>query len=129
MATNTWEFFTWDEFRCRHCGRNEMDPDYITMLDELRRTYGRPIVVSSGYRCPDHNEAVSNTGRSGPHTTGQASDVRVHGSDAHYLIALALKHGFTGLGVHQKGDPATRFVHLDTIKSSGRSPRPWVWSY
>lgn len=130
MSTNNnWEFFRYEEFACRHCGRNEMDPDFITRLDEMRRRYGRPIVVNSGYRCPDHNEAVSSTGRNGPHTTGRAADVRVLGRDAYLVISLAPIFGFTGLGVAQKGDHGSRFIHLDTIENSATSPRPWVWSY
>jgi uncharacterized protein YcbK (DUF882 family) len=101
-----------------------MDPDFLYKLDNLRKDFGKPIIISSGYRCPHHNEAVSSTGLGGPHTTGKACDILVSGHDAYDLLKLVVNHGFKGIGINQKGP--SRFIHLDMIDSD---LRPWLWSY
>lgn len=45
------------------------------LLDPLRNLYGKPIVVTSGYRSPALNRAVGGA-KSSQHTTGQAADIR-----------------------------------------------------
>ena len=45
------------------------------ILDPLREAYGKPIVVSSGYRCSKLNRAVGGVARS-QHITGQAADIQ-----------------------------------------------------
>lgn len=44
------------------------------ILDPLRKAYGQPIIVSSGYRCPELNKAVGGA-RTSQHTLGQAADI------------------------------------------------------
>ena len=44
------------------------------ILDPLREAYGKPIVVSSGYRCPKLNRTVGGAAKS-QHVTGQAADI------------------------------------------------------
>lgn len=45
------------------------------ILDPLREAYGKPIVVTSGYRCYLLNRAVGGA-TSSQHTKGQAADIR-----------------------------------------------------
>ena len=45
------------------------------VLDPLRELYGKPIVVTSGYRCQKLNRAVGGASRS-QHITGEAADIR-----------------------------------------------------
>lgn len=47
------EYFTETELACRCCGRLLVDPDLIKRLETLRQLVGRPILVNSGYRCPE----------------------------------------------------------------------------
>lgn len=96
-------------------------------LDDLRHRYGKPLVVSSGYRCPDHNVKVSSTGRTGPHTTGHAADLLVDRGDAFRLLKIALAMRFTGIGFQQKG--VGRFIHLDDLPNLIGQPRPTIWTY
>jgi uncharacterized protein YcbK (DUF882 family) len=104
-----------------------MDAVFLEQLDELRHMYGKPLIITSGYRCPDHNAAVSATGRTGPHTTGRAADLRVDRRDALQLLKLALALNFTGIGVNQKGNG--RFLHVDNLPNAHGQPRPTIWSY
>lgn len=122
-------FFSHSELACRHCSIERMDDLFMDRLIHLRQALNFPLPVSSGYRCPEHNARVSRTGRTGPHTTGRAADVRVYGHRAHELIKLACLHGFTGIGISQGGPHAARFVHLDDLPNAPGQPRPWVWDY
>jgi uncharacterized protein YcbK (DUF882 family) len=115
--------FKADEFKCSHCGKNEMKPDFLTKLQALRTTYGKPMRVTSGYRCPQH-PIEAKKAAPGAHASGCAVDIGVEGADAHRLLTLALGAGFTGIGVQQKG--TGRFIHLDTMTTGAR---PTVWSY
>lgn len=119
--------FKVSEFNCSHCGENRMDTAFMEQLDELRHMYGKPLTVTSGYRCPEHNAAVSSTGRTGPHTTGRAADLAVDRANALQLLKLALALGFTGIGVQQKG--GGRFLHVDNLPNAPGQPRPTLWSY
>ncbi len=44
------------------------------VLDPLRELYGKPIRITSGYRCPRLNKAVGGVSNS-QHLTGQAADI------------------------------------------------------
>lgn len=123
-----WKFFTFEEFTCKcGCGQNLMHPSFIDKLDLLREDLDFPLVVTSGYRCPKHNNKVSTTGLTGPHTTGRAVDLSVDRARAYKLLDVALALKFTGIGVQQKG--AVRFIHLDDLLPGANQPRPTIWSY
>lgn len=119
--------FAMSEFQCSCCGENKMTSDFINKLTGLRIVADFPFIISSGYRCPKHNNQVSSTGHDGPHTTGRAADIRVYGKQALYLVERAQAFGFTGIGVAQKGK--ARFIHLDDLESMYNRPRPHIWSY
>ena len=104
-----------------------MSKKFLTRLDKLRWMNNEPIALSSAYRCPDHNAKVSSTGRTGPHTTGKAVDIRCSGDIAYRVLTLAAELGFRGIGVSQKGNHGSRFIHIDDIEDE--TIRPWVWSY
>ena len=119
--------FTRAEFQCKcGCGQAEMSGAFMDLIQGLRDKCRFPFVISSGYRCPDHNDAVSGSGRDGPHTTGKACDISVSGEPAWILLYHAMKAGMPGVGVKQHG--TTWFIHLD-ILSNDTHPRPRVWSY
>lgn len=44
------------------------------VLDPLREAYGKPITVTSGYRCPELNKAVKGS-KTSQHVKGQAADI------------------------------------------------------
>jgi len=121
--------FSASEFVCRcGCGQgaDQMRAALLDKLQEIRTRLGRPLTITSGYRCPDHNQAVSQSGRDGPHTLGVAADVAVAGKDAWTVLALATQLGVPRIGVAQKGDHASSFLHLDVLDTP---IAPWIWSY
>lgn len=115
--------FSAKEFACSHCGENEMKPDFMAKLQKLRTAYGKPMKITSGYRCAKHPIEAAKSAP-GAHAIGCAADIGIQGAEAHKLLSLALQEGFTGIGVQQKG--TGRFLHLDTLQGS---TRPTVWSY
>ena len=48
------------------------------ILDPIREDWGSPIIVSSGYRCPELNKAVGGANTSG-HQYGYCADLQVKG--------------------------------------------------
>lgn len=44
------------------------------VLDPLRTIYGKPIIVSSGYRCKELNSIIGGS-KTSQHMTGQAADI------------------------------------------------------
>lgn len=143
--------FSESEFRCKHTGRCEMQVEFMDRMQLQRNIYGRPMDVlrGSGYRDRSHPvEARKET--SGSHTKGKAADTPVAGADARrflfaavlvsaveaklideetakHWLPLMLRHGFTGIGIQQKG--GSRFIHLDDCTATDGLPRPTVWSY
>ena len=45
------------------------------ILDPLREAYGKPIVISSGYRCEKLNRILGGS-KTSQHSTGEAVDIR-----------------------------------------------------
>ena len=121
-----WPNFSAAEFRCQHTGADGMDATFMDRLQALRADFGKPMVISSGYRDPSHPIEAAKP-QPGAHASGRACDVRVEGGEALELVALAYRHGFTGIGVQQKG--GGRFIHLDDLPHAPNRPRPWIWSY
>ncbi len=66
--------FSLHEFECRHCGAVMIDSELVRRLQTARDKIGRPLVVTSGYRCPAHNKAVGGAANS-QHLYGKAADV------------------------------------------------------
>lgn len=69
------------------------------VLDPLREAWGKPITVTSGYRCPALNRAVSGA-KNSHHITGMAADITT-GSKVDnkklFQLVLDLKLVFTQL--------------------------------
>ncbi len=116
--------FTADEFRCRcGCGRADMDSYFMARLQGVRDTYGRPMPINSGFRCPEYDRAI---GGAGVHPKGHAGDIAVSGEGVYHLQRAAYLAGMRGIGVKQHGPHASRFMHLDDLDGP---MRPRVWTY
>lgn len=84
--------------------------ELIVLLNAIRSRYGKPIVVTSGYRSPEHNAAVGGV-KNSYHTLGLAADIRPlneNRSDVSMLQAICDEmnpHG--GVGFYDT------FCHVD----------------
>lgn len=123
-----WEFFSPKEMACQGTGRLIVHPDFMDRLSTLRALVNKPLIVSSGYRSPEHNAAVGGA-VSSAHLTGRAVDLKCHGKVAYLVLKHAMTCGFTGVGVSQKGPHRSRFIHLDDLPATENVFRPTVWSY
>ena len=127
MNWNDYDNFSKSEFDCKHTGKNEMKKVFMDKVQQLRTLYGKPMVVTSGYRDYSHPVEARKSKRNGTHPLGLAADFEVDRQDAYRLAKLAFELGFTGIGFKQKG--SRRFIHLDVAKSSSLRVRPTIWSY
>jgi zinc D-Ala-D-Ala carboxypeptidase len=115
--------FSASEFECPCCGESKMSRITIVRLQLIRDEYGKRFapVSGGGYRC----EAFD--GKKGTHTLGQAIDPGIPREDMYEFLALAIKHGFTGIGLKQKGGRWQ--MHIDDCEGDPTHPRPWIWTY
>jgi len=110
-----WPDFSPEEIACRGDGSLLIDPPAMDKLQALRSLLGKPVIVTSGYRTPEHNEEEG--GEPGSlHLQARAFDISFLNHDPAELEAAARKVGFTGFGRY----PARGIIHVDT----GR-PRWW----
>lgn len=113
-----YKYFKIEDFDCEETGENEMDPEFIRKVDELRSAVGWPLYVTSGYRSPTHSIEAKKS-QPGTHAHGIACDIKVSGgAQRRELVKQAFFLGFTGIGV------ARTFVHVDT-----RATTPVLWAY
>lgn len=116
------EYFKSGEFSCQcsniDCVEQKISLSLISKLTELRKSYGYPIKITSGYRCQKHQEALAaggkETAKNSQHVLGNACDI--WGKDLEQLWLLA-KNLFNGRG------KANTFIHLD-VRST---PSEWFY--
>ena len=118
------EFFATNELSCK-CGCNEclMDRTFMGKLDAIREAVNKPFPVTSAYRCPDHNDNVSGTGRGGPHTTGRAIDIKAAGRMKFEIMEAAKSQGMTRFGIGRE------FIHIDDLSEEDGFDGDVVWTY
>lgn len=101
------EHFRLREFECRCCHRVRLSPRLLACLEAFRALWGRPVVLSSGYRCGTHNRAVGGSQRS-LHMAGQAADILVSFAEQPAAELLAAQAGFSGVLSYGRRN----FMHL-----------------
>lgn len=106
-------FFDSKEFASRDgapspYGPMNVKPELVDFLNQLRLRFGKPLVVTSGYRSPEHNRAVGGVANS-YHTQGLAADIRPEDQkDLPTLWELCRRLNVTGgVGIYDT------FVHVD----------------
>ena len=115
--------FTDDEFECLCCGYF-LDSlpfrAFLVKLQNARDVACIPFVITSGYRCPEHNKAVRGK-RDSSHLRGLAADIRVQTSSDRFIIVEGLmKAGFERIGIGRE------FIHVDMDISK---PQRLIWIY
>lgn len=100
--------FNLREFVCKCCGTVKIDNELVQRLQLLRDRVKRPVIITSGYRCPKHNKEVGGVDSS-YHTQGLAVDIVVENYGLEELANLAKAVGFKGIGIYKSHG----FIHLD----------------
>ncbi|WP_281825703.1 D-Ala-D-Ala carboxypeptidase family metallohydrolase [Jannaschia rubra] len=96
-SERTWRWPNSDlaEIACRGTGKLLVNEPGFDELQALRDRIGRPLIVSSAYRSPEHDRAVGDATRS-KHFDGAAFDIAVVNHDLVEFEAAARKVGFPG---------------------------------
>ena len=96
--------FNVKEFRCK-CGKEHEILLNTDLVDNLEKLYAElkcsKIIVTSGYRCANHDKAVGGNG-TGQHTKGNAADICCYGQDGEPISSKtvcckAQDIGFSGI--------------------------------
>ena len=101
------------------CGFTVTDPAVFIMLENVRAYFGRPITITSGARCKEHNDKIGGASKS-QHLTGKAVDFVVDGVHPRMVanfIEAEPYYSLLGLGV------ADNFTHVDVRGTNAR------WTY
>ena len=103
-----WASFSPAEIACRGNGSIKINEDALDCLQALRDLIGKPMIVLSGYRSPEHNRRVGGA-RASKHMEGTAFDISMANHDPVAFEAAARKAGFLGFGFY----PRSGFMHID----------------
>ena len=131
MSTIEWAKypnFTPDELACKHCKAQGITPEIMDILQSIRTSLDQPLFISSGYRCVKH-PVEQEKDRPGEHTHGMAVDIICHGARALEIIRLAQALDVKRIGVHQKGNPNGRFVHIGIADRYNLAFPVAIWTY
>lgn len=113
-------YFKRVEFACKcGCGYDPVDVDLLDVLMTVRESFGQPVTITSGCRCPEHNKRVGGAPKS-QHIFGKAADIRVQGVMSE-VVASFLEQMYPdryGIG------NAVNFTHIDVKEGK---PRRWTY--
>ena len=111
------------ELRCRDGTDTVMVDEALTVvLQCIREHFGKPVVITSGYRTAAHNAAVGGA-KSSQHLLGRAADIRVEGVSVEDVAVYAesLMPDWGGVGRYPvKAGRTIGWVHVDTRQNKSR---------
>jgi zinc D-Ala-D-Ala carboxypeptidase len=103
-----WPNFSPAEIACRGTGKLLINEAALDKLQALRDHLGKPLIVRSAYRSPEHNRAEKGAKRS-KHMEGAAFDIAMENHDPVAFEAAARDVGFLGFGFYRRSG----FMHVD----------------
>lgn len=108
--------FNSSELMCKcGCGTRLACTELFLVLELVRLKFGVPVIITSGYRCPDHNKNVGGAPES-KHVDGIAADIKVKGVEPKEVYEF-LDETFPtcyGVGLYSS------WVHIDVRSSKAR---------
>lgn len=108
-------YFNSTEFDCHGsgcCSTTLINETLVEYLQKIREHFGKPITITSGYRCATHNKNVG--GATGSrHSKGDAADIVVSGVTPREVAKYAESIGIMGIGLYENASDG-HFVHIDT---------------
>ena len=93
-----------------------------TVLQPIRNHFGKPVVISSGYRSPELCEAIGSSSKS-QHARGEAADFEIMGVDNMQLAMWINKNTDFDqliLEFYEPGDPNSGWVHCSAVREGSR---------
>ena len=99
--------FSAKEFACRcGCGFQDINLGLVDILQNVRDNYPHPLIITSGFRCPEHNRNGGGSPESS-HLKGLAVDIACPDSTSRYILLRTLVVYFSRIGI------AKSFIHVD----------------
>lgn len=118
-----WKNFSRGKLACQHCGEEGVTEAFMDVLQGLRDELGIPLIVNSGYRCPQHPIEAAKA-QPGEHSYGECADIRIANPAAKKLVDAAVIAGVPRIGISQAaGKP--RFIHIGISTTLPEA----IWSY
>lgn len=91
LTWNSIKYFKKDEFTCKcGCNLNNINIKLVKILDDIRRHFNSPLIVTSGCRCYNHNKNIGGIEGS-KHVFGKAADFYVKGISTSKLLSYCKK--------------------------------------
>ena len=94
-----------------------------SVLQPVRDHFGKPVMISSGYRSPELCEAIGSSSKS-QHAKGEAADFEIPGVDNMQLAMWINKNTDFDqliLEFYEPGDPNSGWVHCSAVKEGSRA--------
>lgn len=121
--------FQYKEFDCHGngcCSTTIIDEKLVAYIQQIRDHFGKPVTITSPYRCEIHNRRVGGATKS-YHMQGRAADIVVQGVSSREVAKYAESIGILGIGLYET--PADGyFTHIDTRTNKsfwyGQSQQP-----
>ena len=107
--------FQYKEFDCHGqgcCSTTIIDEKLVEYVQQIRDHFGKPVTITSAYRCEVHNRRVGGATKS-YHMRGQAADIVVQGVSSREVAKYAESIGILGIGLYETSKDGY-FTHIDT---------------
>lgn len=121
--------FQYKEFDCHGqgcCSTTIIDEKLVEYIQQIRDHFGKPVTITSPYRCEVHNRRVGGATKS-YHMRGQAADIVVQGVSSREVAKYAESIGILGIGLYETSKDGY-FTHIDTRTTKsfwyGQSEQP-----
>ena len=107
--------FQYKEFDCHGsgcCSTTVIDEKLVEYVQRIRDHFGKPVTITSPYRCEVHNRRVGGATKS-YHMQGKAADIVVQGVSSREVAKYAESIGILGIGLYETSADGY-FTHIDT---------------
>lgn len=107
--------FQYKEFDCHGkgcCSTTIIDEKLVEYVQRIRDHFGKPVTITSPYRCEVHNRRVGGATKS-YHMQGKAADIVVQGVPSREVAKYAESIGILGIGLYETSADGY-FTHIDT---------------
>lgn len=110
-------YFNRSEFKCK-CGKCDhvaVDYELLNVLNEFREWIKKPVIITSGNRCPEYNKAIGGA-KNSKHMYSIAADIQVKGvnpTEIYEYFNMRYPDKY-GLGLYSS------WVHIDVREEKAR---------
>ena len=113
----TTPYFTVGEFKCEHCNVSfPVDDKLVDVLHGIRVYFGKPVYITSGYRCYTQNK-IDGGAEYSNHLYGRAADIWISGVTMAQVVNYAKTIGAGADTYYANG-----YAHIAVAESSSPAP-------